>query len=304
MTPGARTPRVSVGLTVYNGEPFLAETLDSLLAQTFEDFELIVCDNASTDRTGEIVGDYAARDARIRYVRHPRNVGASGNERRAFALSRAPYFRWSAADDVYAPQSIARCVEVLDREPGVVLTYPRARFIDDRGRVTHDCEDGLHLPDPRPVERFRQLVERIRYCNAQYGLMRAEAVRRTRLVGDFLDSDIVFLAELVLYGAYHEIPEVLFFRRLHDRALSGTALPEKLAHYRPDQPYAVQLRDWRRLWEHLRSVVRAPIPVSDRARLASFLMRRAIWERDRLSQEIVNAARALVARWRATASRG
>ncbi len=140
MTPGSRTPRVSVGLTVYNGEPFLAETLDSLLAQTFEDFELIICDNASTDRTAEIVGDYAARDARIRYVRHPRNFGASGNERRAFALSRAPYFRWSGADDLYAPESIARCVEVLDRDPRVVLTYPKAKFIDDRGRVTHDCE--------------------------------------------------------------------------------------------------------------------------------------------------------------------
>src|SRR4029077_14346748 len=80
------SPRVSVGLTVYNGERFLAETLDSLVAQTFEDFELIVCDNASTDRTAEIVRDYAARDVRIRYVRNERNIGASGNERRAFAL--------------------------------------------------------------------------------------------------------------------------------------------------------------------------------------------------------------------------
>jgi glycosyltransferase involved in cell wall biosynthesis len=293
---------VSVGLTVYNGERFLAETLDSLVAQTFEDFELIVCDNASTDRTAEIVRDYAARDVRIRYVRHERNIGASGNERRAFALASAPYFRWSAADDLFAPESIARCVEVLDREPGVVLAYPKARFIDEHSRVTHDCVDGLHLPAPRPGERFQQLLARIGYCNAQYGLMRADAMRRTRLVGDFLGSDTVFLAELTLYGAFHEIPDVLFFRRLHERALSGLVGAEKQAHYRPDHAQALHLPRWRHLWEHLRSVTRAPISASERGRLFWFLLRGAIWDRDRLSQEVAEATRQLLAGLRAPRS--
>lgn len=291
MSASSDGPRVSVGLTVFNGERFLAATLDSLVAQTFEDFELIVCDNASTDRTAEIVGDYAARDARIQHVRNERNVGASGNERRAFALSRAPYFRWSAADDLYARESIARCVEVLDREPGVVLTYPKTRFIDDRGRVTHDCVDGLHLPAPSAEERFRGLLTRIGYCNAQYGLMRAEAMRRTRLVGNFLGSDTVFLAELVLYGAFHEIPEVLFFRRLHDGAHSAGVGAEKQAHYTPDRPRALHLQGWRHLGEHLRSVLRAPIPPSERARLTWFLLRGAIGDRDRLARELVDATR-------------
>ncbi len=286
---------MSVGLTVYNGERFLAETLDSLVAQTFEDFELIVCDNASTDRTAEIVRDYAARDVRIRYVCHERNIGASGNERRAFALASAPYFRWSAADDLFAPESIARCVEVLDREPGVVLAYPKAMFIDEHSRVTHDCVDGLHLPAPRPAERFRELLARIRYCNAQYGLMRSDVMRRTRLVGDFQASDMIFLAELVLYGTFCEIPEVLFFRRLHDRALSSMVGAEKQAYYRPERPQALHLPGWRHLWEHLRSVLRAPIPESDRARLVSFLLRRAIWDRDQLSREVTAAARQLLA---------
>lgn len=299
-----RRPKVSVGLTVYNGERFLAETLDSLVAQTFEDFELLVCDNASTDRTAEIVGDYAAKDPRIRYVRHQRNVGASGNERRAFALASAPYFRWSAADDLYAPESIARCVEVLDREPRVVLTYPRTKLIDDRGQIIGDCDDRLHLPDPRPAERFRQLFERITFCNAQYGLMRADAIRRTRLVGDFPSSDSFFLAELVLYGTFHEIPEVLFFRRIHEHALKSQVGEEKQAHYRPDRPQALQLPGWRRVWEHLRSVTRAPLPVSDRVRLAGYLLRRAVWDRDRLAREVVDAAYQLLGGHRAPATRG
>src|SRR5439155_684074 len=83
------------------------------------------------------------------------------------------YFRWAAADDLSAPQSLARCVEVLDREPAVVLAYPKTRFIDEHGRVILDYDDRLHLQSPRPRERFRQVLERLGRCNAAYGLMRA-----------------------------------------------------------------------------------------------------------------------------------
>jgi len=300
----ALRPRVSIGLSVYNGERFLPATLDSLVAQTFEDFELIVCDNASTDRTAEIVRDYAARDARIWHVRHARNIGASGNDRRGFELSSAPYFRWSASDDLFAPESLARCVEVLDREPGVVLTYPKSQFIDANGRVMRECDDGLHLPSPRPFERFRQLLTRLGYCNAQYGLMRADIVRRTRLPGDYLGSDMVFLAELVLYGPFWEIPEVLFFRRLHDGAFSNMALPEKQTYYRPERRPGVHLQGWRHLWEHVRALARAPIPASERGRLTWFLIRRAISQRDDLARELVRAAGQLVAGSRAGTARG
>src|SRR2546425_9420098 len=98
---GARAaPQVSVGLPVYNGERYLAEALDSLLTQSYEDFELIICDNASTDRTGEIARSYAAKDKRVRYARNDKNLGAGGNFRRGFALASGEYFRWAASDDV------------------------------------------------------------------------------------------------------------------------------------------------------------------------------------------------------------
>src|SRR6266571_2096341 len=139
--------RVSVGLPVYNGEPYLAEALDSLLAQTFEDFELIICDNASTDRTGEIARTYAAKDKRVRYASNDVNL-------------------WAAVDDLCAPAALARCVEVLDREPEVVLAYPRTKLVDEEGRVIAEYEDGLHLASPRASERFAQLHARLRLCNA------------------------------------------------------------------------------------------------------------------------------------------
>jgi glycosyltransferase involved in cell wall biosynthesis len=280
---------------VYNGERFLAATLDSLVTQTFEDFELIICDNASADRTREIARDYAARDTRVRYVRHERNIGATSNFRRTFELSSAPYFRWAAADDLFAPESIARCVEVLDREPGVVLTYPKTRFIDDQGRVIRDCDDGLHLQSPSASERFRQLMARLGYVNALFGLMRADILRETRLAGDYLGSDVVLLGELVLHGTFWEIPEFLFFRRMHSGAFSSMTTPEKQAYYRPDRRSLVHMREWRHLWENLRSVARAPIPAFERGRLVYFLMRRAISLRGALTEELGQATQQLVA---------
>src|SRR2546428_8185883 len=126
----ARIPRVSIGLGVYNGQVFLNQTLDSILAQTFDDFELIISDNASTDGTEEICREYAARDGRIRYSRNATNIGSNGNFKRVFQLATGEYFRWSAADDLFAPTSLQECVNVLDDHPKVVLCYPRTILID------------------------------------------------------------------------------------------------------------------------------------------------------------------------------
>src|SRR2546422_1349203 len=224
-------PRVSVGLPVYNGERYLPEALDSLLTQTYADFELIICDNASTDHTGEIAQSYAAKDKRVRYARNERNLGAGGNFRRAFELSSGAYFRWAAADDLSAPQSLARCVEVLDQEPAVVLAYPKTRLIDEQGRVISNYDDRLHLQAARASERFRQVLERLGYCHVAYGLMRADLLKQTRLFGDFLAADVVFLAELSLYGAFWEVPEFLFYRRFPPRG------PRRMGPPPPPPPF-------------------------------------------------------------------
>src|SRR5512145_868606 len=122
----ADRPRVSIGLPVYQGARFIRNALESILAQTHEDFELIISDNASTDGTEAIVRAYAERDRRVKYHRNARNVGAAQNFNRVFSLASGEYFQWVAHDDVLAPACIARCVEVLDRERDVVLCYGRA----------------------------------------------------------------------------------------------------------------------------------------------------------------------------------
>src|SRR4051794_25259685 len=116
-------PKVSIGLPVYNGEAFLAEAVESLLAQTFTDFEILLVDNASTDRTQEICRAFAARDPRVKYHRNETNIGGGPNWNRAYDLtpSDSTYFKWAAHDDRHAPDFLARCVEALDRDPGLAL---------------------------------------------------------------------------------------------------------------------------------------------------------------------------------------
>ncbi len=138
------SPRVSIGLPVYNGGRFLAATLDSLLAQSLCDFELIISDSASTDETQDLCHAYAARDPRVRYFPNfpnRANLGAGHNYRRVVELSRGELFEWAGADDPCEPAYLARCVEILDADPRVAPAYPRARFIDEEGNV-------LPLTDP------------------------------------------------------------------------------------------------------------------------------------------------------------
>lgn len=290
MTPPRPSPLVSIGVPVYNGEPYLAEALDSLLAQTFEDLEVIICDNASTDGTEEIGRAYAARDGRVRYVRNPSNVGPTANHRRTFELSRGRYFRWAAADDVSAPQSLARCVEVLDREPGVVLAYPKTRFIDEHGRVTQDYEDRLDLRSRSAGERYWQVRTRLARCNAMFGLMRADVLKQTALLGDYRSADLVFLAELSLYGMFWEVPEFLFYRRFHSAASSAMTDAELGAFYHPATPRRIEMWAWRHQWEYWRAVERAPLGGVEKWRVRLMVARGWIGARNRLARQLVNAA--------------
>lgn len=260
-------PRVSIGLPVYNGAAYLAETLDSLLDQTWTDFELIISDNASTDATQDICRSYAARDARIRYLRNRENLGAAANYNRVFHLSSGEYFKWAAADDLCAPEFLERCVEVLDREASVVLCYPRAQAIDEQGKVIRDYPSKPNAASARPQERFYEFVCVPHPCVAVFGLIRASALRRTQLIGNFASADRPLLGELSLMGRFFELPEFLFFYRNHPQQ-SWRAYPTRQAvqaWYDPARAKKVTLPHWRLLREHLGSIRRAPLDRNERA---------------------------------------
>jgi glycosyltransferase involved in cell wall biosynthesis len=225
-------PRLSIGLPVYNGEEFLPQALDCLLAQTFGSFEIVVSDNASTDRTSQICRDYVKRDGRIRYFRSEKNLGAVPNFNRTFELSEAPLFKWAAHDDLHHTVYLESCVRLLDDDPTAVLAHSATAFIGDDGDLfpfdsgseTYvDPKTGVRQrPDsptigdsPNAVERFWQVLSRARWGSHMFGVVRREALRQTKLVPNFAGGDRAMLAELALLGRFRAVPERLFFKRFH-----------------------------------------------------------------------------------------
>ena len=286
-------PRFTVGVPVYNGERYLAATLDSLLNQTLDDFVILVGDNASTDGTADIVQSYVKRDARVRHIRHPKNLGAAGNYTRLCQMADTEFFRWSAADDCSGPRFLEACLEALERDEDAVLVYPRVILIDAEGRSLGDYAENLHLPQPRSADRFFALLNNVRLCNALYGVGRTAVVQRTRLLGAYRGSDIVFQAELSLYGKILEVPEGLLFRRMHEGTFTSMTVQQQIAFNNPGARERHELYWWRHLREHIHSVLRAPLPADERLRILKGLLRRAVSGRDVLLHEILSAGRSL-----------
>ncbi|TJV45636.1 MAG: glycosyltransferase family 2 protein, partial [Mesorhizobium sp.] len=155
----SKSPKVSLGLPVYNGENFLSDAIQSILDQDFSDFELVITDNASTDRTADICLEFAQRDRRIRYVRNVRNLGAGANFNRAFQLSTGEYFKWCAHDDRLSSGFLTDCVRALDANARHVIAYPRLLGIDETGQLTSYVERVLpDMGGSTPASRFRLMV--------------------------------------------------------------------------------------------------------------------------------------------------
>ncbi len=291
MSAGARVPRVSIAVPVYNGERYLRESLDGLLAQTFTDFELVIADNASTDGTEAICREYVARDPRVRYHRNERNLGGPGNFRRVFELSRGEYHKWSTADDLWHPTFVERCVAVLDARPDVVLAYPRSNIVDADGAVVRTFDDPLDLPEDSAVERVRRVIQESTLCHAHLGVLRRSAMLRTGLIGSELASDIRFLAEMAMLGKFAVVPEYLFGRRFHEQSSSWAREdPERQRrYYAPGRSRVARLGTWRRYLHLLHRAARVPLPLADRWQLLRFIGRRMRWQRGVLFEELVRS---------------
>jgi len=215
MATSSPTPRLTIGMPIYNGERYMAETIEAILGQTFTDFELIVSDNCSTDGTRAVVEGFMARDPRVRYVCNETNVGAARNYNQLVGFARGELFKWAGYDDIPLPTYLERCVAALDADPGVVIAYPRTVIIDGDGVVVREHDDNLHLDDDDSVERAIQFGRRFTLCNPCFGVIRKDVLEQTSLVQPFVSSDVPLLVELAILGRWHEVPERLFQRRIH-----------------------------------------------------------------------------------------
>ncbi len=249
-------PLVTIGLPVYNGENFIAEALDSILSQTYRNFELVITDNASTDRTQAICERYAARDPRIRYHRFDQNAGAAKNYNRAFELSQGKYFKWAAHDDLLYPEFLKTAVEVFENaQQNLCIVYSRVHYIDGKGETTHLDQETLDVEGGTAAQRLFLFLQRISLATPVFGLMRSDYVARTGLIGSFIASDYVFLAQAIVLGGFRELPEPLIKLRIHAAASrhANTSNKDVLRWFDPKARMVMPVR-LRLFWEYLRGM--------------------------------------------------
>lgn len=261
--PGPR-PRVSIGLPVYNGENFIAAAIDGVLTQTFTDLELIICDDASTDRTAEICYDYLARDSRVRYHRNERNRGAAPNYNNLVRLSRGDYFKWIAHDDVITPDYVEKTVAALDARPAAVLAHTQVRMIDKDAQELTIYDNALPLTTGgSQSQRFGGVVLDRYAHHAFFGMIRAEALRKTPLHKSYAGGDRALIVFLALLGPFVHIPEPLYWQRHHpDRYYVKVSSRERAAWHDRENTMVVASPLWT-LYKELIWGVRTYVPDRD-----------------------------------------
>src|ERR1700690_1115933 len=151
-------PSVSIGLFLYNGERFLEAPIESFLNQTFKDFELIISDNCSTDRSGEICRRFAAQDSRIRYYRAESNMGAGWNLKSVYFKATGKYFKWATHDDLIQPDFLRLCIDALEADDSLVAAHTLTRCIDEDGQFLENQDERLRTSSLDPVVRARDLL--------------------------------------------------------------------------------------------------------------------------------------------------
>lgn len=266
---------LSIGLPVYNGENYLAETIESILAQTYSEFELIISDNGSSDSTQDICENFAARDSRIQYIRNSTNRGASWNFNHTFHVSSGKFFKWAAHDDMLAPEYVEKCLPVIENSKEVAISHPRTKIIDEHGTYHNDYEDYLDLRSEVPHERFRDyLFRRAGMCNAIFGLIRSSVLKETSLLAPYMSSDRVLLGELILRGQVHRIPDNLFIRRRHPQIswLAAGSTRGTAAWFDPKNEKKIVLPEyWKLFIEYLRTIRRLDLDRENRSRCNSYM---------------------------------
>ena len=279
-------PRLSIGLPVYNGEKYLAEGLEALLGQSYEDFELIISDNASTDGTAGICRRYEKQDSRVRYVRQPRNIGLVPNHNFVVGPARGELFKWAAHDDLYARDLLKRCVDALDENPRAVLAQSWSVRIDSSAAPTYLVKYPEATASPRAPERFRSMLfdGKRDYC---YGIVRTDVLRRTPLHGSYHYAGHTIATEIALHGPFCQVPDWLFFRRDHPGQPSLSVRDECaiLDPRRADRLRNPAVRLYAEyIWGYLSAIGRAPLSPAERRQcylhLARWLPARAIPARD------------------------
>jgi len=228
-------------MPIYNEARFLRAALDALLAQTFTNIELVISDNASSDETGDICREIAARDVRVRYHRNDRNIGAAANFDHVIKLASGRYVLAAGGHDLWAPDLLERSVAVLEERPDAVVGVAECQWIDGSGQPLA-CRFGFSdTSGMSSVERFFTVL----WGNMHpiLGLIRTDALRRTSGFRSCMGADLLLLSELALIGDFVFVPDTRWYRReiRPQESYAQMMLRHRSAQYRLSQGLAARV---------------------------------------------------------------
>ena len=294
-------PRVSVGMPVYNAARWLDRSIEAILEQTFEDLELVISDNASTDESFDIAQRYADKDNRVRLFRNPANLGVSKNYSRLVQYARGEYFKWASSNDLCDRTFIEKCVKILDARSDVSLCCPRTKLFVTDPETGDEYAAGLQTLDANPLARFRQVLEHVGLNNTINGLIRMSVLGETGLMRSHYASDVTLLAEIALRGKLVELPEYLFFRRFDEE--SATALQDpvryRACHF-PRPGLAMWFQTWRQCAGYVSAINCRGLTLPQRALGLAYVAKLWHWALPELYADVQEVVATIAAR----ASRG
>jgi glycosyltransferase involved in cell wall biosynthesis len=288
-----KTPLLSVCVPVYNGANYLGTTLESVLAQTFDDYEILISDNGSTDATVAIAAAFAARDERIHIVRFEKNQGPLKNFNRLYELARGRYLKFTPHDDLFDPRYLEKCIAELEADPSVVACNSHVAIIDEKGVQVKLSEVRLDADLPQASSRFYALLNNEK-CFDLFSVIRKDALDRMPqpLLAPYGHTDGVLLARLGMLGRIRHLPEALYFNRDY-KERSGN----KYKTYReytyfldPSRRGDIVFPRWRMGIEFFRTVGMFPLEVRERARCYLLVARWYGWYWQSLVWNLLDAA--------------
>lgn len=289
-------PLVSIGLPVFNGEAFIREALDSILAQTYLNIEVIVTDNASEDSTPSIIAEYVARDKRVKFFPSEVNRGAAWNYNRSFEKATGMYFKWAAHDDVLDSRYIESCVAELESDTKIVLCHSRTGQIDGTGAVQpHEYVRKADMLDQQLsiAARYKTLITARGSWTRIFGVIRSDVLGKTPLIDSYTGSDLTLLGELGLYGRVVDLPDILFWRREHAKTSTRgayNARRNRLVWFSSRKNPIANFPEWRLNLELMRSIFRTRVIHERTYHCVAAVMHR-VWKKKKLIlQDILFAA--------------
>ncbi len=211
MNANTDKPLVSLGVFVRNEGRFIRQSLESLQAQDYENLEIIISDNCSTDDTEAICRELGTSDERVKYERQETNIGATANAVRVLDRASGKYFMWASGHDLWAPDLVSKCVAALDAHPGAALAYASSTWIDadDAALVK---ESGWY--DTRGLDAIgRFFMAFWGNLHPVLGLIRTEYLRDLPKIHACAGSDQIILTELALRGDFIHVPDSSWSRR-------------------------------------------------------------------------------------------